>query len=102
MVLLTLGITAPNQAAWGMTGIILTGLGLGTAVWVLLRFGVLSLTTGLFMFVLLVNFPMTSDLSAWYSRASLVVLAALLALSVWSFRAALGGRRVWKDDFLDA
>ena len=99
---LTLAITASNQAVWGMTGIILAGLGVGTAVWVLLRFGVLSLTTGLFMFVLMVNFPMTSDLSAWYSRASLVVLATLLALSVWSFRAALGGRRVWKDDFLDA
>ena len=100
--LLTLAITAPNQAVWGMTGTILTGLGLGTAVWVLLRFGVLSLTTGLFVLVLMINFPMTSDLSAWYSRASLVVLATLLALSVWSFRAALGGRRVWKDDFLDA
>jgi hypothetical protein len=85
-----------------MSAFILAGVILATGVWVLLRFGVLSLATGFFVFMMIAQFPTTSDLSVWYSRGSLVVLTTVLALSVWAFRAALGGRKMWRDDLLDA
>ena len=46
------------------------------------------------------NWPLTADPSAWYADKSLVVIALILGLAVWSFRHALGGRKVLQDDFL--
>ena len=70
-------------------------------LWLLMRFGVLPLAVGLMIQVLLFSFPITSDFSAWYAGASILALATVLAIALWSFRVALGGRQVWKEDFLD-
>jgi hypothetical protein len=72
------------------------------AMWVLLGFGVLPLVTGALVHATMLRFPITSDFSAWYSGASLVALGMILALAVWSFRHALGGRRLFKTDLLEA
>ena len=45
--------------------------------------------------------PWTSDLSAWYVSKGLIVVALILALAAWSFRNALGGRKVLQGDFLE-
>ena len=68
----------------------------------LLRFGVLPLVAAAFVHVILLRLPLTLDLSAWYSGASLVALGSILAVTLWSFRAALGGRQVWKGNLLDS
>jgi hypothetical protein len=47
------------------------------------------------------NAPLTSDLSAWYADKGLIVVALVLVLAIWSFRNALGGRRVLKGDVLE-
>jgi hypothetical protein len=44
--------------------------------------------------------PLTSDFSAWCVKIGLIVVALVLALAVWSFRNALGGRKVLLDDLL--
>jgi hypothetical protein len=41
---------------------------------------------------------MQSDLT---SGASMLALATVLVIALWTFRVALGGRQVWKEDFLD-
>jgi len=46
------------------------------------------------------GWPLTSDFSAWYAHIGLIVVALVLALAVWSFRNALGGRKVFRDDLL--
>jgi hypothetical protein len=46
------------------------------------------------------NWPLTSDFSAWYADVGLIVVALVLALAGWSFRHALGGRKVLQDDLL--
>jgi hypothetical protein len=66
-------------------------------LWVMVRFGVLPCATMLMPAGL---WPLTSDLSAWYADKGLIVVALLLALAVWSFRNALGGRRVLQGDLL--
>jgi serine/threonine-protein kinase len=68
---------------------------------VTLRFGILPGTLVL-MFALVAGSPrLTTDVSAWYASYGLLVLALTLALAVWSFRNALGGRKVLSESFLD-
>jgi hypothetical protein len=46
------------------------------------------------------GWPLTSDFSAWYAPIGLIVVALVLALAVWSFRNALGDRKVLQGDLL--
>jgi serine/threonine-protein kinase len=70
-------------------------------VWLMIRFGILPLTLVILLTTLVETTPLTSDLSAWYADKGLIVIALVLALAVWSFRNALGGRKVLKGDFLE-
>ena len=71
------------------------------SVWILLRFGVLALFVATIVSLLLGMLPFTLDLSAWYSGGTIVTFLTVVILAVWSFRVALGGRQIWKEDFLD-
>ncbi|HYL77610.1 MAG TPA: serine/threonine-protein kinase [Bryobacteraceae bacterium] len=70
-------------------------------LWVMIRFGILPFTLVLLLQIVGSQAPFTSDLSAWYVSKGLVVVALVLALAVWSFRNALGGRKVLQGDFLE-
>jgi serine/threonine-protein kinase len=78
--------------------IVVNSLGL----WVTLRFGILPGTLAVVFAVLVGTLPLTSDLSAWYASRGLIAVGLTLALAVWSFRHALGGRKVLSERFLDA
>jgi serine/threonine protein kinase len=81
---------------------IVSGMALISAgFWVMIRFGILPITVVLLMQIVLLQAPLTSDLSAWYAGKGLIVVALILALAVWSFRHALGGRKVLQEDFLE-
>ncbi|HME06049.1 MAG TPA: serine/threonine-protein kinase [Bryobacteraceae bacterium] len=69
-------------------------------LWVMIRFGVLPCALMLLVAAETVNWPLTSDFSAWYADKGLIVVAVMLALAMWSFRNALGGRKVLQDDLL--
>ena len=73
---------------------------LSLLLWIMIRLGVLP--TALFIAIssVMVKWPLTSDLTAWYADKSMIVVALLLALAMWSFRNALAGRKVLKDDLL--
>ena len=96
VVLLAAGLDAPGLFARGASALVFA-----FGIWILLRFGLLSVVTAVFVIVILVTFPITADFSAWYSGAALIALGTILALAGWSFRAALGGRRLWKEDILE-
>jgi hypothetical protein len=64
-------------------------------------FGILPYTLVLLLQIVMNQAPLTSDLSAWYASKGLTRIALILALAVWSFRHALGGRKVLQGDFLD-
>ncbi len=68
------------------------------AAFVVLRFGFVSLAVGAFVADLLVNIPITLDLSMWYMSGSLFVLATVCGLAVWGFYTSLGGQKVIKED----
>ena len=68
------------------------GLVLGAAmILVFLRFGLLALVFGLY-FGHFLEFPLTTDSSAWYAGTSLFLLLALAALAVYGFRIAVAGQ----------
>jgi serine/threonine-protein kinase len=71
------------------------------AVVVSLRFGVLAVVVAAAAITLLQSFPITLDFSAWYAPTGMIGLGAILALAIWSFRAALGGRKLFKEDILE-
>ncbi len=66
----------------------------------MIRFGILPCAVTFLVAVETFNWPLTSDFSAWYAGKGLIVVALLLALAVWTFRNALGGRKVLQGDFL--
>jgi hypothetical protein len=66
-----------------------------------IRFGMLAITVALITNSSFARYPVTSDFSAWYAPLGLMEVALLLAVAGWSFRNALGGRKVWKGEFLD-
>jgi hypothetical protein len=70
-----------------------------SGLWVGIRYGLLPITLVFWLQLVGSQAPLTSDLSAWYASKGLIVVALILALAVWSFRNALGGRKVLQDDF---
>ena len=74
---------------------------LALLLWVILRFGILPGTLVIVFATLLGTLPLTSDLSAWYASRGMFIVVLTLAVAIWSFRNALGGRKVLKDGFLE-
>jgi hypothetical protein len=72
-----------------------------SAVVILTRFGVLPMVVVVVITYVLVRGPLTTDVSAWYANTMFAALAIVLAISLWSFKTALGGRKLWTGDFLE-
>ena len=84
-------------------GLLAWGFGLvGAAAFILvfLRFGLLALVFANF-FSHFLQFPLTTDPSAWYAGTSLFLLLVLAAISVYGFRIALAGRPMFSGIDLD-
>jgi serine/threonine-protein kinase len=82
------------------SGPFLQFLQLSIAVAVASRFGLLALAA-MFFAGSIGSLPLTPDFTAWYAPSGWLGASFFLAAAVWSFSAALGGRRVWKGDLLD-
>jgi hypothetical protein len=67
----------------------------------MIRFGILPHAVMILVSIIASAAPLTSDLSASYASNGLIVVTLALALAVWSFRHALGGRKVLHGDFLE-
>jgi serine/threonine-protein kinase len=84
---LIMGLTpggGPIDAAFGVVAA-------AAYMFVLFRFGLLAWVFAGF-FRSLLEFPLTTDSSAWYAGTSLFVLLVLAALAIYGFRIALAGR----------
>jgi hypothetical protein len=73
----------------------------GAAVVILMRFGVLPMVLAVFVSEVLGLPPLTTDFSAWYAGSMFTALAIVLAITLWSFRATLGSRKLLTGDFLE-
>ncbi len=70
------------------------------SILVFLRFGLLALVFA-DLFGHCLQFPLTTDSSAWYAGTSLFVLSYLAALAIYGFRIALAGRPMFSGTSLD-
>jgi hypothetical protein len=75
-----------------LLSVISAALSWGACLWVLVRYGLSATITGFLFELLILWFPITTQLSAWYSGTGLAGLALLLALTVYAFHTSLGGR----------
>ena len=71
------------------------------AAFVVLRFGFIALATGMFTVDLLLNIPITTNLSSWYMGGSLFVILTVVVLAVWGCYTALAGQKIWKENLFE-
>jgi serine/threonine-protein kinase len=71
------------------------------AVFLLIRFGLLSLVANFVFWYLLTNFPLTTQASAWYAGISLVGILLMAAVAFYGFYTSLGGRPVFGSAVLE-
>ncbi len=85
----------PGSAGHPALAVVLNTVGPVIILFVTIRFGVLAMTASFFTTAMLIQFPATTDLSAWYAGSTLFVYAVVLALAGY-------GRSLFKGEFLDA
>jgi serine/threonine-protein kinase len=67
-----------------------------------LYFGVLPLVAFGFISGMLIDSPLTTDLSAWYAGTTVFAVAVVLALTAYAFQTAVAGRPLFKAGFLES
>jgi hypothetical protein len=73
----------------------------GVAAFMILRFGLITLATGIFVVDLLLSIPITTNPASWYMSGSLFVLATLVAITFWGGFTALGGQKVFREQLFE-
>jgi hypothetical protein len=73
----------------------------GIAAVVVVRFGLIALAAGIFTVDILGSTPMTTNFSVWYASSSMVALLLVLGLAIWSFRTALAGQPLFKQELFE-
>lgn len=69
---------------------------------VLIRFGLLAGVASFFFQHLLEDFPVTTDLSAWYAGPMLLSVGVALVVAGYAFHTSLAGRPLFKDPLLES
>ena len=64
----------------------------GVFVFLITRFGLLAAVTQFYVWGLLIFFPVTTDLGAWYAGGGVTALLVFAALTAFAFTTSLGGR----------
>jgi hypothetical protein len=89
------------QSAWPTVTASFDLVVISLLLWIVARFGVLAAAIALFVEAFLANLPLTSDFSAWYAGSTWFALVVLVVVALWSFRIALAGRPLFREDFLE-
>jgi hypothetical protein len=64
----------------------------GTALLILVRFGLLALLVGLTLNNVLEAYPLTGHFAEWYAQPTIIVFAMIVALAVFGFYTATAGK----------
>jgi len=67
-----------------------------------LRYGLLTLVTGMFVALLVVEMPLTSRVDHWTFASTAWTMTVVLLVAFWGFRASLGKTSVLDDRLIDA
>ncbi len=80
---------------------IVTAVEWGVTYFILVRLGLLAITASFTFALWLYNFPITPQLSAWYSGIGLAGVVLLLAFAAYAFHTTLGGRPMFQARLLE-
>ena len=72
-----------------------------TLAFMLTRFGIVSTFVGIVVANLLLGFPLTTDMSAWYAGPAIFAVALIAAGAIYAFRGAIAGRPLFREELLD-
>jgi hypothetical protein len=73
----------------------------GLALLILTRFGLLALAMALVLNNVLLAYPITGHLSAWYAEPTILVFVLILALALFSFYTSTAGKARFSAVSLD-
>lgn len=79
----------------------LTGFTAVTSIVLLYRYGLLSLTTAVFVMHLWVFYPVTTELRAWYAVDFLIAVVMCVGLTTYAFYTSLAGQKLFAGNLLD-
>jgi serine/threonine-protein kinase len=82
-----------------VSNVFFIGLCVAGGLFVTLRYGLLSLTLGLYFCFLLYQTPLTLDFTSWYFPVSLVYMLALFAIAAYGFWISRAGRPLFQETF---
>ncbi|HKR01818.1 MAG TPA: hypothetical protein VJT09_14150, partial [Pyrinomonadaceae bacterium] len=91
-----LTVSWKSPVSWPFTAVIIT-----LFVVAVVRYGMLVGLTALFFYHLIVFFPITTELSAWYATSFIFDLVVLVALAVFGFYTSLGGQPLIRGKLLE-
>jgi len=91
--------TRPWHGALG--GLCLALAGFMHAAVALVRFGLVTLAVAVFTTDSIGNLPITFNPSIWYFWGPIFVMASVILLAVWAFRAATAGRKLFAADLFE-
>jgi hypothetical protein len=83
------------------SGFLLFGITITVQFIVLARFGLLALLAQIICFLLIRQYPITSDFSAWYSGGTIFALGVFVAICGYGFYTSLGGQKVFAGKLLE-
>ena len=79
--------------------ILSTGLFFSMCAVAVLRWGLTTLAVGVITTDLLLNVPVSRDLSAWYAAPMILLPLSLAMVAAWAFYRAIGGQLLKADPF---
>jgi serine/threonine-protein kinase len=82
-----------------MAAVAVTSLGVGVALFVMQRYGLLALATGISLNFVLFHSPVTYDLTTWYAGCTVSTVLIVVAFVVYAFVISLGGRPILGKGF---
>jgi hypothetical protein len=85
----------------GLKVLPLTGLISVILIVLLYRYGLLALTTAVFVLHLWVYYPFTTELRAWYAIDFVVGVLICVGLASWAFYTSLAGQKLFAGNLLD-
>jgi serine/threonine-protein kinase len=98
MVFISLGIVSAVGRVGSPEWMVYGGIFAAIDLFLLMRFGLLSLAAYLFTSTVLRILPITPDLSIWYAQHMLLGLAVIVAFAIYSFRITLADRPLWRKE----
>jgi hypothetical protein len=91
-----MGLSSDSPLTW-----ICNALEWGTAYFILVRFGLLASTVQFAVVFVLEIFPVTPQLSDWYSGIGIAGVVLLLGFAAYAFHTSLGGRPIFQAKLLE-